>query len=182
MGQSLKHRFGILVGQRDIDQLQLGIIDRQLGLCQSLILLTEKVSTNYHIGQIVQENMQMKTQQLLQWVKIRFQTQHIANKFDLVMENEQLRQVPKLEIMKFVQDNELLYIGESSALADINIKEVVETLMESNKFNIKLTFISDIHEVQQKVQEKKVQNSMKLKEKYSRTDSSLPNQSNNPCC
>jgi len=33
--------------------------------------------------------------------------------------------------MKFVSDNDLLYIGESSALADINIKEVVEALMES---------------------------------------------------
>ena len=38
-----------------------------------------------------------------------------------------------MEIMKFVSDNDLLYIGESSALADINIKEVVEALMESKK-------------------------------------------------
>lgn len=33
--------------------------------------------------------------------------------------------------MKFAEDNDLLYIGESSALSDCNIKEVVETLMES---------------------------------------------------
>jgi hypothetical protein len=33
--------------------------------------------------------------------------------------------------MKFARDNNLLYIGETSALADLNIKEVVETLMES---------------------------------------------------
>ena len=33
--------------------------------------------------------------------------------------------------MKFASDNNLLYIGETSALADMNIKEVVETLMES---------------------------------------------------
>ena len=39
--------------------------------------------------------------------------------------------------MKFVEDNNLLYIGESSALADINIKEVVETLMESNAPSLK---------------------------------------------
>jgi len=57
----------------------------------------------------------------------------IANKYDLVMEDENQRAVSKLEIMKFVQDNNLLYIGESSALADINIKEVVETLMESKR-------------------------------------------------
>lgn len=43
--------------------------------------------------------------------------------------------VEKLEIMKFVSENDLLYIGESSALADINIKEVVETLMESKNLN-----------------------------------------------
>ncbi len=46
--------------------------------------------------------------------------------------------------MKFVQDNNLLYIGESSALADINIKEVVETLMES-KISICVKFLIDIH-------------------------------------
>lgn len=38
--------------------------------------------------------------------------------------------------MKFASENNLLYIGESSALADVNIKEVVETLMESNNNNI----------------------------------------------
>ena len=33
--------------------------------------------------------------------------------------------------MKFANENDLLYVGESSALADINIKEAVESLMES---------------------------------------------------
>ena len=47
------------------------------------------------------------------------------------MEDENQRQVTRLEIMKFASDHNLLFIGESSALADINIKEVVETLMES---------------------------------------------------
>ena len=55
----------------------------------------------------------------------------IANKCDLVMEDEKLRQVSKMEVMKFANENDLLYVGESSALADINIKEAVETLMES---------------------------------------------------
>lgn len=50
----------------------------------------------------------------------------------------------KNEAMNFAKDNNLLYIGESSALADVNIKEVVETLMESK--NLKLIFI-EIHEV-----------------------------------
>ena len=47
------------------------------------------------------------------------------------MQNESARAVQKLEVLKFASDNNLIYIGESSALADINIKEVVETLMES---------------------------------------------------
>jgi hypothetical protein len=36
-----------------------------------------------------------------------------------------------MEVLRFASDNDLLYVGESSALADINIKEAVETLMES---------------------------------------------------
>jgi hypothetical protein len=47
------------------------------------------------------------------------------------MEDENNRGVSKAEVMRFASENNLLYIGESSALADINIKEVVETLMES---------------------------------------------------
>ena len=78
------------------------------------------------------------------------------------MGDENLRAVTKLETMKFASENDLLYIGESSALADINIKEVVETLMEK------------IHEMQQQVEEKRMQNSMKLKEKYSQNDKNLP--------
>lgn len=56
----------------------------------------------------------------------------------------------RIEIMKFAEDNNLLYIGESSALADINIKEVVETLMESKTYSINSNnqSILGIHEVQ----------------------------------
>ena len=48
-------------------------------------------------------------------------------------------------MLRFVEENQLLYIGESSALADINIKEVVETLMDS-KFDFNANQI-DIHKV-----------------------------------
>jgi hypothetical protein len=48
------------------------------------------------------------------------------------MDDESKRGVSKAEVMRFASDNNLMYIGESSALADVNIKEVVETLMESN--------------------------------------------------
>lgn len=40
--------------------------------------------------------------------------------------------------MKFASSNDLVYIGESSALADINIKETVENLMESKSSSISL--------------------------------------------
>lgn len=63
----------------------------------------------------------------------------IANKYDLVMEDESQRKVTKLEIMKFASSNDLLYIGESSALADINIKETVENLMESTTIFMSIT-------------------------------------------
>lgn len=72
------------------------------------------------------------------------------------MEDENQRAVSKLEIMKFVEENDLLYIGESSALADVNIKEVVETLMESIDYIFLFIFFIEIHEVQLKVVEKKV--------------------------
>ena len=60
------------------------------------------------------------------------------------MEDESQRQVTKVEIMKFANENDLIYVGESSALADINIKEAVENLMESNKSYL---FLLEIHEV-----------------------------------
>lgn len=54
------------------------------------------------------------------------------------MEDETQRKVTKVEIMKFANDNDLIYVGESSALADINIKEAVENLMESNLTSLTL--------------------------------------------
>jgi len=50
---------------------------------------------------------------------------------DLIKEDEKLRAVSTEEVRQFAQDNDLMFIGESSALSDTNIKEVVEALMES---------------------------------------------------
>ncbi len=50
-------------------------------------------------------------------------------------EDESLREVADAEIRHFADENNLLYIGESSALSDTNIKEVVETLMQSKCLN-----------------------------------------------
>jgi hypothetical protein len=41
--------------------------------------------------------------------------------------------VTRAEVQKFAEENELLFIGESSALSDINIKEAVEALMDSKR-------------------------------------------------
>ena len=46
-------------------------------------------------------------------------------------EKPEERKVSLSEIQNFAEENELLFIGESSALTDTNIKEVVETLMHS---------------------------------------------------
>lgn len=49
----------------------------------------------------------------------------------MIKEDEKLRAVSTEEVRQFAQDNDLMFIGESSALSDTNIKEVVEALMES---------------------------------------------------
>ncbi len=53
----------------------------------------------------------------------------LANKCDLVKEKPDERKVQLDEITKFAEENNLIFIGESSALSDTNIKEVVENLM-----------------------------------------------------
>ena len=47
----------------------------------------------------------------------------------------------KESAIKFAKDNKLLFIDESSALADINIREVVEELLE-NIFRVQTYLIN----------------------------------------
>jgi hypothetical protein len=54
----------------------------------------------------------------------------VANKLDLVQEDPNVREVSIAETKQFATDNNLLYVGDSSALSDTNIKECVEALME----------------------------------------------------
>ena len=60
----------------------------------------------------------------------------IANKCDLVKEKPDERKVELEEIQQFAEENNLIFIGESSALSDMNIKEVVENLMQSKFLTI----------------------------------------------
>lgn len=53
----------------------------------------------------------------------------VANKVDLCEANPDERAVFKDEIVKFAEDNNLLFIGETSAKEDINIKETFEFLL-----------------------------------------------------
>ena len=55
----------------------------------------------------------------------------LANKLDLIKEDPSQRQVSSEEIAQFAKCHNLVYNGESSALSDTNIKEVVEALLES---------------------------------------------------
>ena len=72
----------------------------------------------------------------------------IANKYDLVVDDVSQRAVSKQEIEQFASENNLLFIGESSALSDVNIKEAVEALMESKlDIFIEMIVIIEIHEV-----------------------------------
>ncbi len=47
----------------------------------------------------------------------------------MVKDRPDERKVYPEEISKFAEENNLMFIGESSALSDTNIKEVVEALM-----------------------------------------------------
>ena len=74
----------------------------------------------------------------------------MANKTDLVKEKPSVRQVSQDQIEEFVEREKLIYLGECSALSDINVKESIEALMAS------------VHEVQQDVEQQRVKDSLKL--------------------
>ena len=54
----------------------------------------------------------------------------VANKVDLVDKDPDSRSVSLNEIKTFADYNNLLFIGETSAKEDINIKETFETLLQ----------------------------------------------------
>ena len=55
----------------------------------------------------------------------------VANKIDLINEDPGLREVSIHQINKFCKDNGLIFIGETSAKEDINIKETFEGLLST---------------------------------------------------
>jgi GTPase SAR1 family protein len=54
----------------------------------------------------------------------------VANKADTLQVNPNKREVPREAAEKFARDNNLIFVGESSALSNQNVKEVMETLLE----------------------------------------------------
>lgn len=70
----------------------------------------------------------------------------MANKCDL----KDQRQVSSEEIEEYVMRENLIYVGECSALSDTNIKQSFEAL------------IKQVHKVQQVEQQKRLENSLKL--------------------
>ena len=61
----------------------------------------------------------------------------VANKIDLVNKDPSERKVSLAEIQTFAQYNNLLFIGETSAKEDINIKETFESLLKKVHANQK---------------------------------------------
>jgi len=55
----------------------------------------------------------------------------VANKCDIMFSRPEDREVMKEQGARFARDNHLLFLEESSALADINISEVFTALIES---------------------------------------------------
>ena len=54
----------------------------------------------------------------------------VANKIDVLTVNPNKRQVPFEVAERFARENNLIFIGECSALANTNIKETMEALFE----------------------------------------------------
>ena len=50
----------------------------------------------------------------------------LANKFDLLSDKSIKREVSEEQIKEFAEINSLIYLGECSALADINIKPTID--------------------------------------------------------
>lgn len=57
----------------------------------------------------------------------------VGNKSDAPTLSTAHRQVTYAQALKFSIDNDLIFIGESSAQNNINVKEVMDALFEGNK-------------------------------------------------
>mmetsp|Transcript_11332 Transcript_11332/g.11354 ORF Transcript_11332/g.11354 Transcript_11332/m.11354 type:complete len:92 (-) Transcript_11332:146-421(-) len=55
----------------------------------------------------------------------------VANKTDVLHVNQNKREVSTDTAEKFARDNNLIFVGESSALSNQNIREVMDALLES---------------------------------------------------
>ena len=55
----------------------------------------------------------------------------MGNKVDIMFRDPDKREVSKKMADKFARDNGLLFMGESSALADINVHEIIDRLLNS---------------------------------------------------
>ena len=55
----------------------------------------------------------------------------MGNKVDVMFREPDKREVSKKMADKFASDNGLLFMGESSALADINVHEIIDRLLNS---------------------------------------------------
>ena len=56
----------------------------------------------------------------------------IGNKVDVLFADPGKREVQKEQAVLFAKQNNIIFTEESSALADVNIKEIVELVAQSN--------------------------------------------------
>lgn len=94
----------------------------------------------------------------------------VANKVDIINKDPSLRQVSMNEIKTFADYNDLMFIGETSAKEDINIKETFESLLKR------------VHEKQKVVQSIKRYEAMKLGSRTIHDDKSANQQSSGSNC
>ena len=87
----------------------------------------------------------------------------VANKCDIMFSDPSKREVMKEAAVHFAKENELIFYEESSALADINVKQIVELLLQSTYIYIYIIHI-EIYEKQMNLikEGKKAPDSLKL--------------------
>jgi GTPase SAR1 family protein len=54
----------------------------------------------------------------------------VGNKVDVLFTDPSKREVQKEEAVQFARQNDLIFTEESSALADVNVKEVIDLLAQ----------------------------------------------------
>lgn len=122
----------IQLDQRNIALLRLVITGLHWELSLCTMQGTMKHSKTAVTGSIALGSTPMIMSLQLQLVNFLINSKIIAlgNKADVLNINPRKREVKKEDAEKFARDNNLIFVGESSALLNQNVQEVMDVLLE----------------------------------------------------